>query len=452
MSHYAELTGFVVLTFLLAPAAAQSQFASGDLVVVRVGTGTSALTSASTAVFLDEYTPAGNRVRTIAFPTAPAGSNQPVTLAGTSASEGGLTRSVNGRYLSMGGYAAAAGVAVVGSSSSATVSRVVARIDGAGTIDATTRFLQAFDGSSIRGAVTADGAEFWASGNSLNAGAAGIEYIALGSYGGGTQILATPNNTRCVAIYNGQVYATSGVNNYTAVFTVGSGLPTMGGQTTTLLRGFPTTGGSPYAFAFDTSLTICYLADDRATSSGGGVQKWVWRDTIWALAATFSSGQLSGVRGLTVDWSGPHPNIYATTAVSSANQIVLFTDTSSTPAPVVIATADSNTAFRGIAFAPSTPAAGIEVLAVPAGKYVLMNYPNPFNPETVITYTIPRGGVVRLAVYDVLGREVQVLSEGYQPEGEYRVKFSGAGLSSGVYYCRMQAGPFTRIISMSLIR
>jgi hypothetical protein len=443
----------LLLLVVLISSVAHAQFAKGDLIVVRVGNGSAALTSASAPVFLDEYTPAGSYVRTVSLPTTVVGPNQQVTLAGTSIAEGALARSVDGRYITLGGYATAPGLATVGTTNSASVNRIVARIDGAGTIDATTRFAQAFDGSSIRGAITADGSAFWASGNSSNASAAGIQYIQLGSVVGGTQIMATPNNTRCVAIFNGQVYATSGLNNYTAVFAVGSGRPTMAGQTATLLPGLPATGASPYGFAMDSAKTTCYLADDRATSAGGGVQKWVWHDTVWALATTFASGLVSGVRGLTVDWTGPHPKVYATTAAIGRNQLVQFTDSNGvSPPAVIIATADSNTAFRGVAFAPTLPPANVQGSGVPAQKLLLGNYPNPFNPETMITYSIPESGIVRLSVCDVLGREAAVVRDGYQNRGQYQVAFSGAGLSSGVYYCRLQAGPISRVTRMVLLR
>jgi photosystem II stability/assembly factor-like uncharacterized protein len=81
-------------------------------------------------------------------------------------------------------------------------------------------------------------------------------------------------------------------------------------------------------------------------------------------------------------------------------------------------------------------------------KYSLQqNYPNPFNPSTVISYTIPvgtrRGVFVQLKVYDVIGREVAVLVNEEKPAGNYKIKFNGSNLPSGVYFYRIQAGSFT---------
>ena len=65
------------------------------------------------------------------------------------------------------------------------------------------------------------------------------------------------------------------------------------------------------------------------------------------------------------------------------------------------------------------------------------NYPNPFNPSTTISYTIPFKGNVRLIVYDILGREVRTLINETQQKGDHRVLFNASGLSSGVYFYKI---------------
>jgi hypothetical protein len=96
--------GRLLACLIVATATTQSPLTFGNLVVVRVGTGSGALTSASTATFLDEYTPAGVLVQTIAMPTVGSGLNQPFTNSGTATSEGFLSISTNGFYLLLGGY------------------------------------------------------------------------------------------------------------------------------------------------------------------------------------------------------------------------------------------------------------------------------------------------------------------------------------------------------------
>ncbi len=65
------------------------------------------------------------------------------------------------------------------------------------------------------------------------------------------------------------------------------------------------------------------------------------------------------------------------------------------------------------------------------------NYPNPFNPATKIDFEMPSGGEISLKVYDITGKEVVTLAEGYRSQGSYSVSFNGSGLSSGVYIYKL---------------
>ncbi len=80
------------------------------------------------------------------------------------------------------------------------------------------------------------------------------------------------------------------------------------------------------------------------------------------------------------------------------------------------------------------------------------NYPNPFNPTTTIEYQIAKPGRVELSVYDMLGRKVKTLVNGYKAKGRYSVKFSGEGLSSGVYIYRLRVNNYEKIRKMILLK
>jgi len=85
------------------------------------------------------------------------------------------------------------------------------------------------------------------------------------------------------------------------------------------------------------------------------------------------------------------------------------------------------------------------------------NRPNPFNPSTIVTYELEHPGSVSLRVYDILGREVAVLDEGYREAGAYSVFWNGtnnkgAQVSSGVYFCRLASGGAECTKRMTLIR
>jgi len=80
------------------------------------------------------------------------------------------------------------------------------------------------------------------------------------------------------------------------------------------------------------------------------------------------------------------------------------------------------------------------------------NYPNPFNPTTSIEYTLPSNGSIHLAVYDVLGREVAVLGDGYETAGRHSLNFNASSLASGIYFYRIEAGKFIDVKKMILMR
>jgi photosystem II stability/assembly factor-like uncharacterized protein len=95
-----------------------------------------------------------------------------------------------------------------------------------------------------------------------------------------------------------------------------------------------------------------------------------------------------------------------------------------------------------------------EMLAheVPTQCSLSQNYPNPFNPSTTIKFELPRSTEVRLSVSDMLGREVSVLVNERRDAGVHEVKCDGSNLSSGVYFCRLQAGDFTQTKRLLLLK
>jgi hypothetical protein len=94
----------------------------------------------------------------------------------------------------------------------------------------------------------------------------------------------------------------------------------------------------------------------------------------------------------------------------------------------------------------------VEPASQPVQFQLGQNYPNPFNPETSLEFWVSSSELVRLTIYDVLGREVAVLvNEGKKP-GAYRVRWDGHGFPSGLYYYRLQAGGFVETKKMILLK
>lgn len=90
--------------------------------------------------------------------------------------------------------------------------------------------------------------------------------------------------------------------------------------------------------------------------------------------------------------------------------------------------------------------------AIPSDFQLYQNYPNPFNPSTTIRYSLPKQSYIRLAVYDLLGRELAVLVDGEVGAGEQEVRFDASNLSSGTYIYRLQTDGRVETKKMSLLK
>jgi hypothetical protein len=100
-----------------------------------------------------------------------------------------------------------------------------------------------------------------------------------------------------------------------------------------------------------------------------------------------------------------------------------------------------------------SPLTGVVKTGEIAAVYNLaQNFPNPFNPITKISYSIPKSSEVSLTVYDILGQRVASLVREKQDAGSYSVDFDASSLSSGVYYYKIQAGDFVSIKKMTLVK
>jgi len=89
---------------------------------------------------------------------------------------------------------------------------------------------------------------------------------------------------------------------------------------------------------------------------------------------------------------------------------------------------------------------------VPGVFMLEQNYPNPFNPTTVVSYQLSTAGQVKLAVYDLLGREVAVLVNESKAPGSYSLRFDASGLPSGMYVYRLMANGFAAARTMMLVK
>ena len=92
------------------------------------------------------------------------------------------------------------------------------------------------------------------------------------------------------------------------------------------------------------------------------------------------------------------------------------------------------------------------VIGIPEKFTISQNFPNPFNPNTKIEYSIPNTQYTILKVYDIAGKEVAILVNEIMPAGRYEVEFDGSNLSSGVYCYKIESGSFSAVKRMTLIK
>lgn len=89
---------------------------------------------------------------------------------------------------------------------------------------------------------------------------------------------------------------------------------------------------------------------------------------------------------------------------------------------------------------------------LPVAMILYPNYPNPFNAETNIEFYLPRKSEIELGIYDLLGREVALLTHGEYPAGRYSCRWSAGNLNSGIYFCRLRAENQIKIQKLLLLK
>jgi hypothetical protein len=364
-------TLLAIITSAVASPLFAAAFTPGNAVVYRVGDGTGTLTNVGHAIFLDEYliSQAGTAtlVQSIPLPTADSGTNKACIASGTANSEGLMTRSADGQYLVLTCYGRAlGGVGALNTTTADVVPRVIARIAADGTVDTSTALSDYASGNNPRSAVSVDGTRFWAVG-----GTGGVRTATFGATTSTEVSAATAagalTNLRQINIAGGNLIVSNASGTNVRLQQIGTGLPTTSGNLMTALPGILATG-SPYGFFFaDLDAAVAgddtlYVADDTANT--GGVQKyslvagsWVTNGTITSLLPVGSFGLPRGITGGLVAGTGIGFATVAVATGSTQTSIVAGIDTSAynavpVPQTANVATAPTNTAFRGIARAP----------------------------------------------------------------------------------------------------
>jgi hypothetical protein len=315
---------------------------------LQVGNGS--INSSGAPGFLNDYFTAGGALQAqVALPKSGANA----LIFGGSSYDGALSSSADGQSIVIPGYNIPTGsyTGTLDSSSttgSPAVPRAVGLVNAAGTftLSATTT---KFSGSTIRSAVADGAGNVWAGG-----GSSGINY--LGSNASPATVWSSSSSTRNLNFVNGNIDCSetgAGIGIGVVVF---SGAPESSASATLVINtsGTGTGSASPKGFVLNTNLGIAYIADNRASSDGGGIQRFNWNGSSWAYAYTlaYTLSSSKEVYDVIADFSGANPVLYAVTGESTANNLVTVTDTGSNSTYKILETAPSGDAFRGLVFAP----------------------------------------------------------------------------------------------------
>jgi hypothetical protein len=98
------------------------------------------------------------------------------------------------------------------------------------------------------------------------------------------------------------------------------------------------------------------------------------------------------------------------------------------------------------------PLAVDDQLNLPEQVRLNYNYPNPFNAQTTISYSLSQSGPVTLSIYNIMGQKVATLFDGVQQAGEHRVVWDAQEMSSDIYFCKLTASGLSQCQKMNLVR
>src|ERR1043166_498651 len=371
----------------LGTSALAASFTAGNLVIYREGTVSGSLTNVGSVVFLDEYTTNGTLVQSVMMPTNYFGAYSSLLANGTAFGNGLITRSVDGRFILVGGYGARLGQfsSSLGTKFATDAPRVVALVDGSANVDTTTCLTNsAADGQELRSPASTDGTNLWVGGGTSGG------FIAYTVRGSNDATVLSGLNTRQLEIYNNQLYLTAGnlggigQTGQVAILTnaFGTTLPTAtNGAGTLAFLPASTNVFSGEAFAAfklkaggADPIDTFYILDGGSLSAGAAKFSLVGGNWVFNGTVGFPQSLVGLAANVITSGSTTNVNIYVTgggSTLTGGDSVYKATDatgyngtpTNSSFSPFIGPTPNGRS-LRGLVF---TPSAGSD-LALPSGS------------------------------------------------------------------------------------
>ena len=246
----------------------------------------------------------------------------------------------------------------------------------------------------------------------LNNGAARIRLTTNNAGSWSTyQVGVSGNYTSAIAFHSNKMYGVAATSTSSPLI----GRTTDGGATWNNVNIGTGVTGTCY-FLWVPNTPVIYVL-----GSNGGIKRSTDNGVTWVTTPT------PGVTNLTHFDFFHSGNVVYGYAVSSNGDVIKLSDT----LQILTSTGNNQT---------------------PAEYFLGQNYPNPFNPATVIKYSVPTQVKVKISVYDALGREADVLTDELKPAGSYETVWNASNFPGGVYFYKMQAGDFSVVRKLVLIK
>jgi hypothetical protein len=354
--------GAAVVLSLINQVCHAAPIASGNLVILRTGTGgASSLTTNATAVYLDEYTPAGTLVQSLAMPTS---GTTAFTLSGSQQFEGILSRSQDGTLITFAGYRKAVGGSNPMSDAPSVTNRVIGTLNQAGVFSTALAISNAT--GSVSSAATVDGSSFYLTGSALGGTGPAVNYINATS--GTVAVTATISGraTRQAILSGNHLLVSNGAAVARKIEDYGV-LPTAGVPSPGTLVSISSTVNVHGFFLADLNPAIpgddvMYLVNE---SGAGQLMKYTFDGSAWQASGAITSGTMRNVTGVV---SGSTVTLYTT----SPTGLSTLTDASGiggtlTGSLTSILNAPTNTNFRGISVFVPEPTGLTLILGLAAG-------------------------------------------------------------------------------------
>jgi hypothetical protein len=333
--------------------ATPSTFGADNIVVLQAGSGALQANGTGVPILIREFNTVGGYVQTVPIPFVNSGSNYGVTMSNSGTSEGALNLSGDQQRLTLVGYNAPVGTSNVSSSASATYPRVAIAVYNDGSVNTSTIVNDAFTGNNVRSSVTQDGSGFWMAG-----AAGGVRYVTLGSTGASTSISNNDASVRVVSIVDGQLWCSSNTATLIGLSKVGTGLPI-----TSVANTLQIASTDSYAYQFLDANSSIPGADLLYIANNTTLIKMSYDGATWSAKGTLTGTNITGV---CAKWDAvtSTATIYATNGTglwkiidnTGATSNIVSSGSALTAVATSIATPITNTAFRGVAFAPSVAA------------------------------------------------------------------------------------------------